>query len=386
MESYKKISLKLFFYIHFQVRKSLFPPRPKRQKKTRALNNRKRKMAQQSQDYSTTEIDSESDYDSPVKKKFVMSNSRDEGSSAVSMVQTINTSSMKNGNQSIIKDNLLSNENSKHANSAGELSCNNNTSSDECAESETLASYSNINNVDVVSKIKVSPTASIEIAKITSYPSTIKLENSSREFDKDFIEIKVENKFIQNVYKQELCGSRRFSPPNVLDWKDSGLSSCQESSQEFFLSPSDECGSLARSSSTTSTRSLDSQPDFAPCSQASTQIQQDSDEETDSEGILTRVEEFTKERLEKMKQNSNIRPTTSDFQQSTTEDCTTDINDSNLGICRFCMVNPKNGVFVHNNCLHLCCCYKCAVKVWKKRKSCPICNCKIKNVTKLFVH
>lgn len=62
------------------------------------------------------------------------------------------------------------------------------------------------------------------------------------------------------------------------------------------------------------------------------------------------------------------------------------VTDSNLGVCMFCMSEPKNGVFVHNKFLHLCCCYKCAVKVWKQRKSCPVCNCKVKNVMKIFAH
>uniref|UniRef100_A0A1Q3G363 Putative e3 ubiquitin-protein ligase mdm2 n=1 Tax=Culex tarsalis TaxID=7177 RepID=A0A1Q3G363_CULTA len=61
-------------------------------------------------------------------------------------------------------------------------------------------------------------------------------------------------------------------------------------------------------------------------------------------------------------------------------------SENSLGYCIFCLSEPKNSVFVHSNFVHLCCCYKCAVKVWKQRKSCPICNCKIKNVMKLFVH
>ncbi|XP_055681174.1 E3 ubiquitin-protein ligase Mdm2-like [Lutzomyia longipalpis] len=58
----------------------------------------------------------------------------------------------------------------------------------------------------------------------------------------------------------------------------------------------------------------------------------------------------------------------------------------NLGLCIMCLEEPKNGVFVHSRFLHLCCCYKCAVKVWNKHKRCPICNSKVKNVLKLFVH
>lgn len=60
--------------------------------------------------------------------------------------------------------------------------------------------------------------------------------------------------------------------------------------------------------------------------------------------------------------------------------------DSSYGLCMMCLTEPKNGVFVHSRFLHLCCCYRCAVKVWKKQKRCPICNCKVKNVLKLFVH
>lgn len=65
--------------------------------------------------------------------------------------------------------------------------------------------------------------------------------------------------------------------------------------------------------------------------------------------------------------------------------------DSNLnlfdaqGPCIICLSQPKNGVFVHSRFLHSCCCYKCAVKIWTKCKRCPVCNCKVKNVMKLYV-
>lgn len=332
-------------------------------------------MAQQSQEYSSSDVESDPDVPAPSAKKLALS-PRDDCPTA----NPLTAVGSKNGNLLIIKDKIHS-ESNKHANSAGEFSCNNNTSSDDGDDSEIITKTDG----EVVRKVKVSPSSSIEISKVlvadgSSYAtgsSLVKLAPSHLE--DHYLDFKIENKIIQNVYRQDASLHKR---PNLLDWKDSGMSSCQESSQEFNLSPSDE-GFLVRSSSSGSTRSFDSQSDF-PASQASTQVQQDSDD-TDSEGILTRVEEFTKERHGKMKQEllqSSIccRPSSSADSQ------TDDVNDSNLGLCRFCMVNPKNGVFVHNNCLHLCCCYKCAIKVWKKRKSCPICNCKIKNVTKLFVH
>lgn len=60
--------------------------------------------------------------------------------------------------------------------------------------------------------------------------------------------------------------------------------------------------------------------------------------------------------------------------------------DTTYGLCMMCLAQPKNGVFVHSRVLHLCCCYPCAVKIWNKRKQCPVCNGKVKNVMKLFVH
>lgn len=63
-------------------------------------------------------------------------------------------------------------------------------------------------------------------------------------------------------------------------------------------------------------------------------------------------------------------------------DDTTDNSD----LCVVCLSEPKNGAFIHTKFAHLCCCYRCAVKIWNTRKKCPICNCPVKNVLKLFVH
>ena len=238
-------------------------------------------MAQQSLDYSTTEIDSDSEFDSPAKKKLI----KEECASPTSSSSMANPARLKNGNQ------YMKNDKSKHANSAGEQSCNNTSSDDgEDVEISTTAS-SNAGSCDIVTKIKVSPSASIEIAKVHSDSS---LNN------KNYLGIKVENKLIQNVYRQELSYGRHPMPPKYLDLKDSGLSSCQESSQEFCSSPSEEGNSLVRTvSSTSSSNSVESSCDFM-ASQASTQLPYDSDDETDTEKLLTRVEEFTNERQEKL--------------------------------------------------------------------------------------
>ncbi|XP_044739417.1 E3 ubiquitin-protein ligase Mdm2-like isoform X2 [Chrysoperla carnea] len=65
-----------------------------------------------------------------------------------------------------------------------------------------------------------------------------------------------------------------------------------------------------------------------------------------------------------------------------------DINEDMLNekeMCIVCTTNPKNGIFVHGTFGHMCCCYKCAVKVWTRTKRCPACNCKVKNVLKVFL-
>ncbi|XP_066593312.1 E3 ubiquitin-protein ligase Mdm2-like [Prorops nasuta] len=62
-----------------------------------------------------------------------------------------------------------------------------------------------------------------------------------------------------------------------------------------------------------------------------------------------------------------------------------DLNSSNeSSLCLICTLNPKNGAFVHGNIIHICCCYHCAVKIWRKNSYCPICNRKITKVLKAF--
>jgi E3 ubiquitin-protein ligase Mdm2 len=58
---------------------------------------------------------------------------------------------------------------------------------------------------------------------------------------------------------------------------------------------------------------------------------------------------------------------------------------SNPDLCMMCMVNPKNGIFVHGKVGHICCCYKCALKVWTQVRRCPCCNCKVNNVLKAIM-
>lgn len=62
------------------------------------------------------------------------------------------------------------------------------------------------------------------------------------------------------------------------------------------------------------------------------------------------------------------------------------VNDENINnICNICLKMPKNGVFNHGKIGHIYCCYSCAKKIWKKSNKCPLCNVKIKFVTKMII-
>ena len=54
------------------------------------------------------------------------------------------------------------------------------------------------------------------------------------------------------------------------------------------------------------------------------------------------------------------------------------VADTNL--CITCEFEEKSAVFVHGRVAHICCCYKCALKVWARTKRCPLCNRKVSNV------
>lgn len=75
------------------------------------------------------------------------------------------------------------------------------------------------------------------------------------------------------------------------------------------------------------------------------------------------------------------------FEKESNENNTvlTDLTDYKNHICNICFVMPKNGLFNHAKLSHTNCCYHCAKNIWKKSKICPICNAKIKSISKLIL-
>ena len=53
-------------------------------------------------------------------------------------------------------------------------------------------------------------------------------------------------------------------------------------------------------------------------------------------------------------------------------------------MCRFCCVRPKTACIIHGRTGHQVCCYKCAKKLRKRGKPCPVCRRPIQHIVKNF--
>jgi len=100
--------------------------------------------------------------------------------------------------------------------------------------------------------------------------------------------------------------------------------------------------------------------------------------------------------VSKPKKESNLLEDFQNFSQSNSqqgvstrtnniENSATLMNENINNICNICYIMPKNGVFNHGKIGHIYCCYSCAKKLWRKSNKCPLCNVKIKFVTKMIV-
>nr|BAH70739.1 ACYPI004396 [Acyrthosiphon pisum] len=61
---------------------------------------------------------------------------------------------------------------------------------------------------------------------------------------------------------------------------------------------------------------------------------------------------------------------------------TSNIFENATDNCNICFLKPKNGIFNHGKTAHVYCCYTCAKHIWSRSGKCPICNLKIRYVTK----
>ena len=56
------------------------------------------------------------------------------------------------------------------------------------------------------------------------------------------------------------------------------------------------------------------------------------------------------------------------------------------GLCNLCQNQPNDAIFVHGAISHQFCCYKCAKRLKKKGKSCPICREPIVHISRNFIY
>lgn len=62
----------------------------------------------------------------------------------------------------------------------------------------------------------------------------------------------------------------------------------------------------------------------------------------------------------------------------------TDKSENIVNACNICLVRTKNALFNHGKTSHIYSCYTCSKLVWSRTGKCPICNQKIRNVTKVI--
>lgn len=118
-----------------------------------------------------------------------------------------------------------------------------------------------------------------------------------------------------------------------------------------------------------------------------------------SESSLSEFEEYNnkKPKLELMKEvnNSSDKETIVSKKDNLTTTTTNNDDDSsvvkkssveqdNKDLCILCNTLPQNAIFLHGSIAHMCSCYKCGIRTWGINKKCPLCNCKARNVVKLF--
>lgn len=53
-------------------------------------------------------------------------------------------------------------------------------------------------------------------------------------------------------------------------------------------------------------------------------------------------------------------------------------------LCGTCLMEPKDGGYVHKNIVHCYSCYRCSVKTVKQIGRCPICNLRVRQVVRVI--
>lgn len=161
--------------------------------------------------------------------------------------------------------------------------------------------------------------------------------------------------------------------------QDSGIGS---SSQEF---PSLQLEKILVPAHLTASTSTDEVASTSTSTTTVARKRHKSDESTNEAKLKENDEEDEKKaKVETTpQQQQEEKPTVSGVAAARrTEDVSETLTNGEL--CILCNVKPRNSVFVHGRIGHMCSCYKCAMRTWAINKRCPLCNCKVRNVLKVF--
>lgn len=107
---------------------------------------------------------------------------------------------------------------------------------------------------------------------------------------------------------------------------------------------------------------------------------------------------ITKKRIKILNQISNSQKHSTSSSEETSQSSTQEsgtfglsglcVSDDKLysdKMCNVCFLKPKNGIFNHKKTGHVYCCYDCSKQIWIRSGNCPICNLKIRYVTRAIV-
>ncbi|KAF0757715.1 E3 ubiquitin-protein ligase Mdm2-like [Aphis craccivora] len=83
--------------------------------------------------------------------------------------------------------------------------------------------------------------------------------------------------------------------------------------------------------------------------------------------------------------SSNIKETNYEKSDSEENKSNKDNGKNKDNLCIICFFNTRNGIINHGKIGHIVTCYSCAKHLWSTTNNCPICNVKIKCVTKMLV-
>lgn len=384
-----KISSYFPICLFLQIRKNHFPPRPKHRKKRSSIaarNSRKFGLGSPSSRSSASSSANEEKHCADDGRCSPQSNS-DDGLDDIDteFVGGIKTKQVRAGKQRRRTRSL------EQSNSAGESGCSSSQelSTNECGRLARVAS-----SQDLFSDTELScaPACAAACSSAADANATSTVVNSAK----------------LNLFEHNY-------PPDSQETFYPESQSCSQLSVTdaayVTARPLGKCDSLSSTSSGYSSgiTSCDSQVSDRndSCSPASIDSQAMDSCQLDTEAATTSAAQALNERDRLKKSTVDSSPSTTPSTKKgrkrkySFDDSDTEIDDhalmtkkfqaseptdTNSDLCMICLTEPKNGAFIHNRCVHVCCCYRCTVKVWNKRKRCPICNLQVKTVLKTFVY